>query len=243
MAASEDLLLLLYGKELGLDWALGDTLRVYDQARHSGLPYWDVRTAVRCLAHVLRPSTYLEIGVRRGWSLAQVFAERPDSFAYVCDAWIENYGGFEQGSPDYLRAKMREVTGAHYEPSIEFISGNSHDVLPAWFCGNYDTSPAPDTFDLITVDGDHTRVGAWWDLVDLLPRVAVGGALVFDDIDELGDGEATPQATSKVQRPELPHSVRTLMDLWLHVQSMHPNFVFWTCGTLKYRAGAAFRIG
>ena len=37
-------------------------------------------------------------------------------------------------------------------------------------------------FDLITVDGDHSEVGAWEDLITVIPRLATGGVLVFDDI-------------------------------------------------------------
>ena len=38
------------------------------------------------------------------------------------------------------------------------------------------------TFDLITVDGDHTPRGARRDILDVLPRLRIGGVLVFDDV-------------------------------------------------------------
>lgn len=37
-------------------------------------------------------------------------------------------------------------------------------------------------FDLITVDGDHSRAGARIDLANVIPRLKRGGVLVFDDI-------------------------------------------------------------
>ena len=35
---------------------------------------------------------------------------------------------------------------------------------------------------MITVDGDHTNLGAAQDLADVIPHVAIGGALIFDDV-------------------------------------------------------------
>jgi predicted O-methyltransferase YrrM len=35
---------------------------------------------------------------------------------------------------------------------------------------------------MITVDGDHSEAGARADLETVMPRLKVGGALVFDDI-------------------------------------------------------------
>jgi hypothetical protein len=240
---SGDLLSLYFSEDLGRDWALADTLATYELALNKGLPYWDVRAAARCMANVLKPTTYLEVGTRRGWSLAQVFDEHAAVRAYVCDSWVAEYGDFEQGSPDYIVRKMRTIVGSQVEPWIEFLSGNSHDPLPAWFSGDLaGVSMSPAFFDLATIDGDHTRLGAWWDLVDVIPRIAVGGALIFDDIDELGEGEATPPATSMYGRPELPGSVSTLMDIWLYIQKRYPNFLYWMPEGMKYRAAIALRL-
>ena len=37
-------------------------------------------------------------------------------------------------------------------------------------------------FDLITIDGDHSLKGALRDIKNVLPRLKIGGAIIFDDI-------------------------------------------------------------
>lgn len=141
-----------------------------------------------------QPRGYLEIGTRRGWSLAQVLAESPNVQAYFCDWWTQNYGGVENPGPGFVRDEMRRVAPDHCG-ALHFLSGNSHDTLPVFFQDVHlgalalaDESllrtgeAAPRMFDLVTVDGDHTALGTWWDLADVLPYVAIGGALVFDDL-------------------------------------------------------------
>ena len=60
---------------------------------------------------------------------------------------------------------------------VDFIDGDSHVTLPALFGANPDA-----TFDIITVDGDHSLEGAAADLCQVLPHLNIGGAIVFDDI-------------------------------------------------------------
>jgi hypothetical protein len=236
------LLLAHYGDES--DPNLGRLLLTYDQAERDDAIYWDVRAAVRALSHHLEPRTYLEIGTRRGWSIAQVFAEAPNVRAFVFEMWEPNYGSAEQGSHQYIRNKLQDIVGSECTPEVHFIDGNSHDTLPAFFANPQNSGAVayPHEFDLITVDGDHSRLGAWWDLVDALPRVTVGGALVFDDLDYQGDDESTSQTSSRFEHPSLPNHIRSLMDVWLHVQLLYPNFLFLTCPTLEYRAGMAIRF-
>ncbi|HSH58352.1 MAG TPA: class I SAM-dependent methyltransferase [Acidimicrobiales bacterium] len=237
------LLRTVYAADVGRDPALVDTLEAYAVARSRGLPYCDIRVAARLLSAIIRPASYLEIGTRRGWSLAQVFAEAPGVTAYVCDLWIEGYGGFDQGTPAFIVEVLRRAVPQIERPTVSFLSGNSHDILRDWFEGKLQDLPtAPREFDLVALDGDHSRVGVWWDLLDVVDRVAVGGALIFDDLDELGHGEASPVPTSTYERQPLPGSVDTLMDLWLYFQSKYPNFVCWTNVQGKLGAGIALRV-
>jgi hypothetical protein len=220
---------------------------LYREALYRGLPYWDLRVAARVMSSVLKPETYLEVGARRGWSLAQVMAATPEVQAYVFDMWVEDYAEAKQGSPEYIRAKMKEVLGPDHEPKIEFISGNSHDTLPEFFDGSIDlqSGPPPQVFDLITVDGDHAPVGAWWDLYDLFPRVKVGGAILFDDLDMSGEALAQQDLSfsqTKYERPPLPVEVESLMDLWLYMQTRYPNFVYFTNMSLSQQTGIALRL-
>jgi predicted O-methyltransferase YrrM len=223
---------------------LDSLLQHYEDAQHRHLPYWDVRTAVRVVARHLRPRTYLEVGTRRGWSLAQAFAECPDIAAYVFEMWVPEYAGAPQGDPDYITAKMQAIVGPERSPRIAFVAGNSHETLPEFFGRAPETAenPAPRLFDLIVVDGDHSRLGAWWDLWDLFPRVERGGALVFDDLEYDGDEEHGNIPSSSYRRPDLIPAVGSLMDLWLYMQLLYPNFLFVATPTLRYRTGLAFRM-
>jgi len=136
--------------------------------------YQDIVTALLCLSETLRPRTYLEIGVRRGRSACAVATKSPHCAMFLFDMWIEGYSGLENPGPDFVRNELKTI--GHKGP-VSFIDGNSHDTLPAFFARNPDAY-----FDMITVDGDHSELGAAQDLCDVLPRIAVGGAVIFDDI-------------------------------------------------------------
>ncbi len=135
--------------------------------------YADIVTALFAAAELLEPDSYLEIGVRRGRSMATVASRAPRCTIVGVDMWQEDYGGMANPGPDHVRGELEKVG---YEGEVEFVSGNSHEVLPRLFRERPELS-----FDLITVDGDHTRRGARRDLLDVLPRLRVGGALVLDD--------------------------------------------------------------
>ncbi len=76
--------------------------------------------------------------------------------------------------PSFVESELKK---AGFRGAATFIDGDSHQTLPAFFARNPDAA-----FDLITVDGDHSEIGAARDLCDVLPRLAVGGTVVFDDI-------------------------------------------------------------
>ena len=76
-------------------------------------------------------------------------------------------------------------------------------------------------FDLVTVDGDHTAEGAAQDLREVLPRVSVGGALVFDDI----------------AHRKHPH----LVEVWKSVVESDPRFASYRFSELGYGIGFAIR--
>lgn len=136
--------------------------------------YADILTVLRSCAELLEPSSYLEIGVRRGRSMAMVAEAAPRCSIVGVDMWLDDYAGMENPGPDHVRSEMQRLEHAG---SLELISGDSHRVLPKLFQERPELS-----FDLITVDGDHTARGARADLKAVLPRLRVGGALVFDDI-------------------------------------------------------------
>ncbi len=174
--------------------------------------YADIVTVLTATAKLLHPCNYLEIGVRRGRSMAMVATTCPDCEIMGFDLWTPDYAGISNPGPDFVRAEMGKVG---YAGRLELIAGNSHITLPRFF------SEHPSTyFDLVTVDGDHSRRGAEQDLRDVLPRIKVGGVIVFDDI----------------CHPLHPY----LAKVWQRVVASDSRFTTWQFTELGY--GVAFGI-
>jgi hypothetical protein len=76
--------------------------------------YWrhaDILTALWAAATLIRPSSYLEIGVYRGRSAAVVGAVRPQCAIHGFDLWITDYSGASNPGPDFVRDELRALTG------------------------------------------------------------------------------------------------------------------------------------
>ncbi|MCC5823302.1 MAG: FkbM family methyltransferase [Phycisphaerales bacterium] len=188
------------------DHWLEANLRDFAAACKDGETWIDAVTVLNWWARAMQPRTYLEIGVRRGRSMAQVLTESPDTHAWGFDLWIPEYGSIpdqkihtENPGPDFVREELRRVGAA--EP-LELKAGCSHKTLPAFFA-SHDT---PQEFDLILVDGDHTADGARQDLQHAFDHLAPGGAILFDDI-------------SHPSHPEL-------LDVWESFQAERPDWIF-----------------
>lgn len=175
--------------------------------------YADIATVLCAASRLLRPNSYLEIGVRRGRSMAVVAATNPSCAVFGVDMWEAGYAGMENPGPDFVRDELARVG---HEGPVELRAGDSHKVLPALFLER----PAL-TFDLVTVDGDHTSTGARRDLLDVLPRLRIGGALVFDDI-------AHPSFTY-------------LADVWGAVVARDDRYSTWAFTDVGYGVAVAVR--
>jgi predicted O-methyltransferase YrrM len=136
--------------------------------------YADIVTVLLGLTETLKPRRYLEIGVRRGRSACAVASLAPTCDLLLLDMWIAGYAGMDNPGPALVRSELARVG---HRGRCDFIDGDSHETLPRYFAEH-----PSDAFDLVTVDGDHSDDGATQDLCDVLPRLAVGGAVVFDDI-------------------------------------------------------------
>ena len=88
--------------------------------------------------------------------------------------WIKDYAGMKNPGPEDVKELMDRFG---HKGKIELISGDSTKTVPNYFNANPDKY-----FDLITVDGDHRIKGAKKDLKNIMPRLKIGGFLVFDDI-------------------------------------------------------------
>lgn len=148
----------------------GEGLSRFGESWH----YADICTVLSAAARLLAPTTYLEIGVRRGRSMAMVAEASPDARMVGFDMWVEGYAGMPNPGADFVRSEIARV--GHRGP-IDLISGDSHVTVPRFLADNPDL-----TFDIVTVDGDHSHDGALADLRTVIPRLSLGGVLVFDDI-------------------------------------------------------------
>lgn len=136
--------------------------------------YADICTVLLAATRAVAPRTYLEIGVRRGRSMAMVAAAAPECALHGFDMWIEDYAGMPNPGGDFVK---KEIASLGHKGHIEMISGDSHVTVPRFLADH----PSLE-LDLVTVDGDHSYEGALADLRTVIPRLAVGGVLVFDDI-------------------------------------------------------------
>lgn len=139
-----------------------------------GWRYSDICTVLLAAARIIAPRRYLEIGVRRGRSMAMVASQQPAVDIVGFDMWVANYAGMENPGADFVRTEMARVG---HRGSLTLVSGDSHATVPEHLAASTTAQ-----YDLITVDGDHSADGALADLRTVLPRLSVGGAIVFDDI-------------------------------------------------------------
>jgi predicted O-methyltransferase YrrM len=144
-------------------WRYGDRWR-----------FADLATVLSAATVLNRPDWYLEIGIRRGRSMAIVAEGWPPCGIIGVDAWLDDYAGEKNPGPAFICEELRRVG---YMGAPLLLSGDSRDVLPAYLKENKDSY-----FDLVTVDGDHSAEGAEFDLNTALPRLNPGGIIVMDDI-------------------------------------------------------------
>lgn len=175
--------------------------------------YADITTVLLAASQMAHPERYLEIGVRQGRSMAMVAGTRPDCEIVGFDLWIEDYAGMANPGPEHVRKEMERLG---HRGALTLVSGDSHKELPAYLAKHPDAY-----FDLITVDGDHSEQGAATDLRDVIPRLKVGGILIFDDI---------------------VHPLHTyLSDVWSRVVRSDPRFACWQFDELGYGVALAVR--
>lgn len=208
----------------------------------------ETRIVIAFLARELSPRTYLEVGVRRGFSMGMVIARAPEVDVFGFDIWVENYAGIANPGIDFVRREM-ETLG--HEGRLRLFTGDSHETLPAFFHGEQEhagsiadnsddhTENREGTFDLITVDGDHSLTGAYQDLVDTMPHCTIGGAVIFDDI--APDLASVGVEAIRAELGDDPHGWNNLLGVWRAIQSRFTNFVYFELCDCAPGVGVAIR--
>lgn len=161
--------------QLTKDHWLERNIEMFKVAVDSNASWFETLSFLNWYAANLKPSNYLEVGVRRGRSLAQVLVQSPETKAYGFDTWTPEYAGVPNPGPDFVVSELKKL-GVKNLPTL--ITGNSHKTLLQFWSDSHN----PCQFELILVDGDHSYKGAKLDLDIAFDHLAPGGALVFDDI-------------------------------------------------------------
>ncbi|MEX1253747.1 MAG: class I SAM-dependent methyltransferase [Dehalococcoidia bacterium] len=138
------------------------------------LRYADLNTVLWGAATLIKPKSYLEIGVRRGRSAAVVAALRPDCAIHGFDLWQEVYFADPNLGPDFVRDELRR---AGHRGAVELVSGSSAETVPAFLREHPDLY-----FDIVTIDGAKAFDIVASDYANTLPRVKVGGIVITDDL-------------------------------------------------------------
>lgn len=128
-----------------------------------------------------KPIKYLEIGTFYGAnvvSVSKTYCKHPDSQIFCIDPWLED-GEYKQLSM-LKDLNMNEVYTtfldniSSFKDKVSIHRGYSEDIIPT-FEDNF--------FDIIYVDGNHDYEWCIRDALLSLPKLKVGGFMIFDDYD------------------------------------------------------------
>jgi len=167
-------LLEVYGKIEGDEYLDKDIQTLQSRVRDNQV-YWDLCCALAAYTTLHAPTAYLEIGVRRGRSASVVAAINPAIDLYLFDLWHADYAGVPNPGPAFVHNQLDRVG---HRGKRMFHSGYSQETVPAFFS----QMDRPETFSMMTVDGDHRDEGARRDLDNVIGVLSNDGMLVFDDI-------------------------------------------------------------
>ena len=136
--------------------------------------YADLLTTLQAITSTIPIDNYLEIGVRRGRSMTLVAKNNPHVDLVGIDLWIQDYVGIDNPGPEFVQKQLENVG---HRGHVHFISGDSRKELK-----KLKRKKNKPYFDLINVDGGHTRSIARKDLQNSIDLLKIGGIIVFDDI-------------------------------------------------------------
>lgn len=136
--------------------------------------YADLAHVLWAASTLIKPASYLEIGVMRGRSAAIIGGVSPDCAISGFDMWVEDYAGVPIPGPDFVRSELQSMG---HRANVTLVSGDSGKTVAAYL------SEHPDLyFDIILVDGGKSVLGVATDYANVLPRLKVGGIVMTDDL-------------------------------------------------------------
>ena len=124
----------------------------------------------------------LEIGTHLGYSTLHLAAGLADNGGNGKLTTVDRYDVNDEAAAPW-RAYGEEISGASrlrrlgFENTVEYIVSASVKYL----------QNSRETFDLIFIDGDHSEVGAYFDILHALPRLAKDGIILLHDFHDPDD--------------------------------------------------------
>jgi len=125
---------------------------------------------LRDVCAVEQPKKYLEIGVRDGDSLRVVVEAAKPDLLVLCDTWGPHCGGTGRGSHQHINRMLQEL---RYGGKVIYLDDDSHIMIPRLTIND---------FNLILVDGDHSKEGCYKDMANSWVHLAPDGLMIVDDL-------------------------------------------------------------
>ena len=104
--------------------------KYYSEGNKRFAEYWeyhDILTILYSISKLIQPENYLEIGVRRGRSLAAVISGCSKTNAYCFDLWQKDYAGISNPDPEFVKKEIKKIG---HKGTLEFFSGDSKILVP-----------------------------------------------------------------------------------------------------------------
>ena len=147
-----------------------------------GVGAWTNHLYFACdLVALLKPAVLVELGVDRGesyFAFCQAAAEhQTGTRCFGIDTWRG-----DQHAGDYDETTFSQVSDhnrANYEPFSTLIRSNFDDALERF---------APESIDVLHLDGLHTEAAVRHDLDSWLPKLRPGGVLLLHDVNVRSKG-------------------------------------------------------
>lgn len=142
--------------------------------------YWNHHIALECISRLYPITSYLEIGSRIGASAVIVLGNRTCSSLTAIDMFMPYAKDtVEESEENFIR--QIEPFYKTSQTDVQVMKENSHTALKKLIELGF-------TYQLILVDGDHSKEGAMEDLEDSIQLLDKNSPsfIVFDDINNTG---------------------------------------------------------